>query len=317
LWLHRKAIRAVAALLTAGLLCGCAADPFGAPGLRDYQSPVELTDTPFFPQEDYQCGPAALATVLLHSGVDVDAGELIPKVYIPARHGSLQPEMLAASRAYERIPYVIAPDFAALVAEVAAGRPVLVLQNLGVAAIPVWHYAVVIGYSAEAGEVVLRSGTDRRRVTRAKLFARTWQRSDNWGVIALRPGELPASAEAERYLRAVAAVESIGRFDLAAPAYRAALNRWPDSRLAHLGLGNAAWGMQQPADAERWYRQALDIEPGDSTALNNLATVIAAQGRCDEADALMQRAIDTATGHDALLEILQQSRQEMQNCVPL
>jgi Flp pilus assembly protein TadD len=74
--------------------------------------------------------------------------------------------------------------------------------------------------------------------------------------------------------------------------------------------------MQQAADAERWYRQALDIEPGDSTTLNNLATVIASQGRCDEADALMQRAIDSAAGYDALLEILQQSRQEMQSCVP-
>lgn len=309
-------MRVIAACWAAGLLCGCAADPFAAPDLRDYQSPVELAGTPFFPQEDYQCGPAALATVLLDSGVAVDAGELIPKVYIPERQGSLQPEMLAASRAYERIPYIIAPDFAALIAEVAGGRPVLVLQNLGVAAVPVWHYAVVIGYSAAAGEVILRSGTERRRVTPAKVFARTWQRSDNWGIIALRPGDLPASAAPERYLRAVAAVESIGRFDLAAPAYQAALKRWPGNRLAYLGLGNAAWGMQQPADAERWYRQALDVAPGDSTTLNNLATVIAAQGRCDEADALLQRAIDTATGYDAMLEILQQSRLEMQNCVP-
>lgn len=309
-------MRVVAVLLPAGMLCSCAADPFGAPDLRDYQTTIELADTPFFPQEDYQCGPAALATVLLDSGVDVDAAELIRKVYVPARQGSMQPELLAASRAYERIPYIIAPEFAALIAEVTAGRPVLVLQNLGVAAVPVWHYAVVIGYSASAGEVILRSGTERRRVTRAKVFERTWQRSDSWGMIALRPGELPASATTERYLRAVAAVESIGRFDLAVPAYQAALRRWPDSRLAYLGLGNAAWGMQQPADAERWYRHALDVEPGDSTTLNNLATVVAAQGRCDEAATLMQRAIDTATGHDAMLAILQQSRLEMQSCVP-
>lgn len=310
-----KTIRVVVALLPAGLLCGCAADPFGAPDLHDYQSTIELADTPFFPQEDYQCGPAALATVLVDSGIDVDATELIPKVYVPARQGSLQPEMLAASRAYERIPYVIAPEFAALVAEVTAGRPVLVLQNLGVAAVPAWHYAVVIGYSAAAGEVILRSGTERRRVTRAKVFARTWQRSDNWGMIALRPGELPASTEPERYLRAVAAVESIGRFDLVAPAYEAAVSRWPDSRLAYLGLGNAAWGMQKPADAERWYRQALEVEPDDGTTLNNLAIVIAAQGRCDEADALMQHAIDLTSGYEAMREILQRSRQEMQNCM--
>ena len=32
---------------------------------------AELTDTPFFPQEEYQCGPAALATVLKAKGRDI------------------------------------------------------------------------------------------------------------------------------------------------------------------------------------------------------------------------------------------------------
>ena len=35
---------------------------------------VELTGTPFFPQTEYQCGPAALATVLNAAGVKVTAG---------------------------------------------------------------------------------------------------------------------------------------------------------------------------------------------------------------------------------------------------
>jgi tetratricopeptide (TPR) repeat protein len=311
----RNAGRFAATVLVAGLLCGCAADPFGAPEIRHLRSAVELVDTPFLPQEDYQCGPAALATVLQDSGVAVDAADLIPKVYVPARRGSLQPEMLAASRSYERIPYVIEPDFAALAAEVDAGRPVLVLQNLGIAGVPVWHYAVVIGYSADAGVVILRSGTERRRTTRAKVFARTWERSGNWAMIALRTGDLPASGDRKRYLRAVAAVESIGRFDLAVPAYEAALKRWPESRLAYLGLGNSAWGMQRPADAERWYRQALELDPGDSATLNNLATVVAAQGRCDDAYALMQRAVDHAAGH-AMVDLLEQSRTELSNCSP-
>ena len=59
---------------------------------------VELAETPFFSQQRYQCGPAALATVLNAAGVKVTDEELVPEVYLPTREGSLQVEMLAATR---------------------------------------------------------------------------------------------------------------------------------------------------------------------------------------------------------------------------
>src|SRR5437868_6842253 len=60
------------------------------PALHDY---VELKEVPFFPQDEYQCGPAALATVLNTFGVKVTPEELVPEVYLPARKGSLQAGM--------------------------------------------------------------------------------------------------------------------------------------------------------------------------------------------------------------------------------
>jgi hypothetical protein len=42
----------------------------------------------------------------------------------------LQPELLGATRRHGLIPYVLAPDPSALTAELAARRPVLVLQNV-------------------------------------------------------------------------------------------------------------------------------------------------------------------------------------------
>ena len=74
-------------------------------------SELELQNVPFFPQKAYQCGPAALATVLAASGIEVTPGELEPKIYLPQRRGSLQLELLAASRRYERLPYVIDAEF--------------------------------------------------------------------------------------------------------------------------------------------------------------------------------------------------------------
>ncbi|HZD53601.1 MAG TPA: PA2778 family cysteine peptidase [Woeseiaceae bacterium] len=307
--------RAFVFVLAALVLGGCAGDPFRSPATAAYRSPVELEDTPFFPQEDYQCGPAALATVLARSGVDVRPDELVPRVYLPGRHGSLQSELLAASRSYGRLPYVLAPELPALLAEVQAGRPVLVLQNLGVSAIPVWHYAVVVGFSPDDGEIVLRSGTDRRRVTDAGLFVKTWRRGSYWGVVLLRPGELPARPDQNRFLKAAAAAESAGFLPLAEASYRAAVARWPDSHLTALGLGNVAYAGGDLARAERWYRRALELEPRDAATLNNLAVVVAEQGRCGEGSRLVDRAMALTDVDAATAARIAETRAEIAACV--
>lgn len=296
------------------LLAGCAADPFRAAPTAAHRGPVELDDTPFFPQEDYQCGPAALATVLARSGVSVQPRELVPKVYLPERGGSLQPELLAASRDHGRLPYVITPDFPALLAEVEGGRPVLVLQNLGVSLIPAWHYAVVVGFSPEDSAIVLRSGVERRRVTDAGVFLRTWKRGGNWGVVLLGPGELPAAPDRTRFLKAAAAAESAGHLGLAADAYRAAVARWPESRLASFGLGNAAYASGDLAEAERWYRRSLALAPGDPATLNNLAALAAEQGRCAEGARLIESAATRADLAAPLAASIAATRAEVAAC---
>jgi tetratricopeptide (TPR) repeat protein len=309
--LHPRSLTIV--VLAALLVAGCAGDPFR--GLANAaRTPVELDSTPFFPQERYQCGPAALATILNYAGVDVPADELVPRVYIPERRGSLQPELLAASREYGRIPYVIAPEFSALLAEIDNGRPILVLQNLGIQLAPAWHYAVVVGYAPQQSDIILRSGIERRRVTSAGVFARTWKRSDNWGMVALRPGELPANPDKERYLKAVAAAESAGRFDLAAPSYAAAAARWPESKLAWFGRGNSAYAQGDARQAERWYRRALQIDPHDRATLNNLATVVALQGRCSEATELIETAIALPAPDESIAALLAASKAEIAAC---
>jgi uncharacterized lipoprotein len=61
-------------------------------------APVLLKRVPFFAQELYQCGPAALATVLAVSGIGVRPADITPLVFVPGREGSFQVEMLAATR---------------------------------------------------------------------------------------------------------------------------------------------------------------------------------------------------------------------------
>ena len=96
------------------LLSGCAGLPDAALELPASSARIELEHTPFFPQERFQCGPAALTTALTMSGVDVALAGIVDKVYLPGREGSLQLELIAATRSSGRLPYVIDGTMAAL-----------------------------------------------------------------------------------------------------------------------------------------------------------------------------------------------------------
>ena len=159
------------------------------PGLpENLPSRVELETFPFYPQDAYQCGPATLAMALTWSGQTVSPAELKEQVYSPSRKGSLQLSMLTATRRRGRIAYEIS-DSENLYSEIAAGHPVIILQNLGLSWLPVWHYAVVIGYDVDEQDIILRSGTTRRKVMPYYVFERTWLRSNYWGLLVLKPGQ--------------------------------------------------------------------------------------------------------------------------------
>ena len=265
------------------LTSGCAPIPTSVSELPEPARAIELHDTPFYPQERYQCGPAALTTVLVQSGAAVSLEDIVDKVYLPGRQGSLQFELLAATRTEGRLPYVIDESLEAIWRELEAGRPVLVLQNLGVAAIPSWHYAVVVGIDPDTGEVVLRSGTDERRITPTRAFLHTWRRGAYWGIVALKPDELPAAVDRVRYFEAIAALEQAGQAETAAVAWQTALEYWPGDTVAMFGLANARFALQDFAAAEAAYRDLLERDGSLLVARNNLALALAEQGDYDAA----------------------------------
>lgn len=251
---------------------------------------AEITAVPFFPQTQYQCGPAALATVLVHSGIATSPDALVKQVYIPGREGSLQAEMLASARRHGLVAYPLAPRLADLLKEVAAGHPVIVLQNLSFGFAPVWHYAVVVGYDLARDEIVLRSGVTQRLAVTLSNFERTWARSRHWAMLPLPPERLPVTAGADAYVSAVAALERIDAAN-ARLAYEVALKRWPGHPLAGLGLGNAAYRMRDLKTAESAYRRTALAHPRSGDAWNNLAQVLLDQGRKSEAREAALRAV--------------------------
>lgn len=257
----------------------------------EFIQPQELVKINFNPQRDYECGPASLATILQWQGLSVSDSELVPQIYLPKRKGSLQVELLVATRRYGLIPYVIEKNMAALLREVKSGNPVLVLQNLGLEWYPKWHYAVVIGYDINKDEIILRSGEIKRHVNSFSLFERTWHRAKYWGFVALKKDKLPASGDAFSYLKSVAPFEKIKKVNFALAAYKTALQRWPDNRNLLMAAGNANYSIEKLNFAERYFRKVNSKWPDYAPALNNLAQVLYEKKLFQEAEKLMLRAI--------------------------
>lgn len=294
-WYGRARLTAGAFLLLAAL-SGCAALVPQTMGLRDTWPAgvalrTELGEVPFFPQQDYQCGPAALATTLVNTGARVTPEELVKLVYVPARLGSLQIEMLAAPRRYSRVSYQLAPRFADLLREVAAGNPVIALQDTGVGPIANWHYAVVVGFDYPAGELYLRSGETQRLAIPFTVFEYTWKKSNYWAMVTMPPASIPATATEPGYLAAISAMERVGDARAAIPAYSAFLDRWPTNAAASVGLANRHYALGALNEAEGVLRRAAALHPDSVAVLNNLAQTLSDLGRNDEALALIERAL--------------------------
>lgn len=277
------------------LLNACVSAPQSKSLLRqspdEFSQPVVLSDIPFYPQDRYQCGPAALATVLQASGIDITPSALVPLVYVPERMGSFQVEMVAAARSFGRLAYKITPTLTALYAEINAGTPVLVMQNLGVSWYPVWHFAVVKGYDFGRRKVIMNTGTDEEYGYSMQAFERTWARADHWAVVVLEPGQVPASAEPNEYFMTVAALERSGDPAEVSKAWVSGLNAWPEHRNLMMGYANFLYRQGHTNMAAAWFAQLIDSHPEYAPAYNNLGQVLYEQGYKDEGVAYVDKAM--------------------------
>lgn len=136
-----------------------------------------------------------------------------------------------------------------------------------------------------------------------RLYARTG-RLDEALTMARDLQQSPAGVVPGRLLAGLVLLEQ-GRAREAREAFAAVLAQKPDLAEAHRGLGQAWEALQQPEKAMESYRRALALDGGDAVALNNLAWVLAEQGRdLGQALAMATRAAGIAPRSPEVLDTL-------------
>ncbi|MBX3034621.1 MAG: PA2778 family cysteine peptidase [Bdellovibrionaceae bacterium] len=265
----------LALLLPALFLSACASRAKQTEDLRrdpprEIPSAARVENVPFIEQAANHCGPATLAMVMNWAGRGITADEIAPQVYNPSRQGSLQMDLISASRRHGLVAIPLS-GMRDLLREVAAGHPVIVFENLAMSWLPQWHYAVVLGYDLPRREIILHSGPNAFQRWDMEKFERSWMLGDYWGLVVLPPGKMAASGDELAHVTAAAGLEQAGRLEEADLVYQSLLKRSPESLLALIGRGNVAYARDDARAAVAFLRQAVRHHPGSAAARHNLS----------------------------------------------
>jgi len=144
-----------------------------------------IDNVPFFPQEEFQCGPAALASVLNYWNAGVTPEEVGEEIFSKSARGTVTIDMIL----YARKKGFYAEQFRGSMEKVRdsvnSGYPLIVLVDFGFSVVQVNHFMVLNGYTEDG--VVVHSGKTANKFLREKDFITAWEKTGYWTLLIRKP----------------------------------------------------------------------------------------------------------------------------------
>jgi tetratricopeptide (TPR) repeat protein len=252
----------------------------------------------FVPQEPNRCGSAALSEVLTYWKVP-DSGEekLAEEVFSESLKGTLNADLTAAARRRDLVLRDGASTLSELQSIVADGYPAVVMIALSPHVLGRKHFLAVKGVDTARGYLMADDGRRNDAVLRPRNFRRDWRAAKFWALYCWPPEKSPEWASPAEELDAGVILERRSLPGPAREAYLRALSKDAELWEAEFNLGNVELAAGDLAAAEKRYRRALEIKPGETDVLNNLAHVLLkAGGRPEEAEKTARAALGSAPG---------------------
>ncbi len=162
-------------------LCACASSPTVLP-----DESKMLSGVPFFPQEDYQCGPAALATVMNYwyirqGGAErIGINEITRAIYSPGARGVLPSDL----ENYPKKKGFSAQQFRGSMGDIRdhidRGIPLILFVEYGLSFYQLNHFLVVTGYTRDG--IIVNSGRRERETVTNSDLEKVWKKTGYWAL---------------------------------------------------------------------------------------------------------------------------------------
>ncbi|MBV2129216.1 PA2778 family cysteine peptidase [Arsukibacterium indicum] len=264
-----------------------------------------IARVPFYPQQEFFCGPTTLAEVANFYGRNKSPDDIAPATFTPGLDGTLQIEMAAATRQLGMLAYQQRGSMSLLLSLIADDIPVIVLQNNSISWFPQWHYAVVVGYDIDNKEVILHTGVTSAHRLNFSTFERTWQRADYWLLVMLPPEQSSPLLDPFVYTKACQDLINTRQTAAGIAALVTATRQWPDYWLPYFLLGNHYFS-SEPLTAASWFEQGITSAQQQVPYLNNYAVLLGQLGCHGKATALIENALQLEPTNATLLSSKQQ-----------
>lgn len=160
-------------IFTLLLLCSCS-----TVSVQFDSSPVMIDKVPFYPQEDYQCGPASLAGVLQYWGAKVSPDDAAKDIYSETARGTLNIDMLLYVNKKGFYGEQYSGSWDDLLTKIREGYPMVVLVDYGFSLYQANHFMVVTGYDGSG--VIVNSGRTEKLFIDKDRFLRIWKKTNFW-----------------------------------------------------------------------------------------------------------------------------------------
>lgn len=250
------------------------------------------------------CGAVAIATVLKWHGQPAPLGLIQHHIALPALKASFKTEIRIASQNFglisheesgpERRPEDLFPFLA-------SGYPVIVLENLGLTWMPIWHYSTVIAIDTERGHILLHGSRYGWRKVALENFQKTWSRSLNWSLLPWPTSKDPPPLPLNHLMGAIYRMESSGKLKDALMAYRTVTRQRPDEAVAWLARGNAALESGFTDEAIASFYKVTTLKTWQPMGWNNLALALLKKGKRKSARQILNKGLDYFPGHNLML----------------
>ncbi len=267
--------------------------------LKDISTSKLIKNVPFYPQQQFFCGPTTLSQTLNFYGHSTTPEDIAPNLFIPEREGSLQLEMISAARYYGLLPYSTNSDLQTLFALIDDNVPVIVFQNVATSWFPMWHYALVIGYDQIEQKVILHTGETQAHEMSYELFERVWQRGNYWILALLGPEQTYPYLDSFIYTQSAHDMITVGLTEPALKHLSNATKTWPQKWLSYFLLGNHYLNLSD--EAAKWFSRGFEHASDNPEYLNNYGYALVQEGCITTAKKLITTALSISPDDQNLL----------------